>query len=211
MDGIAGLRIDYDVSQLSDSALPAEPLPLFEAWLQDAVAAMGPEATAMTLGTSAAGQPAARIVLLKGLDGGGFVFFGNYRSRKGRELDANPLASLVFFWPQLQRQVRVQGAVQRIAAAESDAYFASRPRESQLGAWASPQSQPIADRRQLDQNLADATARFGDREIPRPDHWGGWRLLPQLVEFWQGRPSRLHDRFAFQRVDGQWQRQRLAP
>ena len=152
-----------------------------------------------------------RQVLLKALDERGFVFFTNYDSAKGQQLTNHPWAALVFWWAQLERQVRIEGPVEKITTAESDAYFQSRPRASQLGAWASPQSQIIGDRRVLDQRLAELESKYEDQPIPRPDHWGGFRVIPQTMEFWQGRPSRLHDRLQFTLVDGEWQRVRLAP
>lgn len=211
MTELANLRTDYDLDELSETVLPSDPMALFDNWLQRAIDIMGPEATAMALATAVDGQPAARIVLLKGLDRGGFVFFGNYASRKGRELACNPLASLTFFWPQLQRQVRVEGRVHQISGAESDAYFATRPRESQLGAWASPQSTAIAGRAELEQSLALVSQRFAGQPVARPDHWGGWRLMPAALEFWQGRPSRLHDRLCAALGTQNWQWTRLAP
>ena len=166
----------------------------------------------MTLATvDASGRPSARIVLLKGADARGFAFYTNLESRKSREIAATGLAALVFWWEPLQRQVRVEGRVEPVPAPEADAYFASRPRGSRLGAWASPQSEAIASREVLDANLAEAEARFDGGEIPRPPFWGGWRVVPERVEFWQGRPSRLHDRFAFTREGGLWRTDRLAP
>jgi len=208
---LADLRQNYAKSTLLESQADASPFRQFSAWFDQAVAAQVPEPNAMTLATAGAdGRPAARIVLLKGADERGFAFFTNYLSRKGRELDARPWASLLFFWQPLERQVRIEGPVERLPAADSDAYFASRPAGSRLGAWASPQSEPIT-REDLEAREADARARYGEN-IPRPPHWGGYRVLPETFEFWQGRPSRLHDRLSYRRgPDGAWRIVRLAP
>jgi pyridoxamine 5'-phosphate oxidase len=167
----------------------------------------------MTLATATTdGRPSARVVLLKGVDADGFVFFTNYTSHKGYQIDANPWAALVFWWDVLERQVRVEGTVLRVGPEASDAYFQSRPRGSRLGAWASPQSQPITDRDVLERNLADMEARFAEQEVPRPPHWGGFCLEPVAIEFWQGRPSRLHDRLRYTRAENApWHIERLAP
>ncbi|MBM4345205.1 MAG: pyridoxamine 5'-phosphate oxidase [Deltaproteobacteria bacterium] len=209
---LSSIREDYGIDELREASAPADPLALFDDWLRAALEACGPDAIAMTLATAAAdGLPNARTVLLKGVDGGHFVFFGNYHSAKGLELDANPKAALLFFWPARQRQVRVQGHVQRIAATDSDAYFATRPRDSQVGAWASPQSRVVADREELQARVDAEVARFGEGTVPRPPHWGGWRLAPVCLEFWQGRPIRLHDRLLYTREADGWARVRLAP
>ena len=209
---LADLRLNYTQAGLSEEAVADHPFAQFQHWLQQAIAAELPEPNAMMLSTvSDQGHPVGRMVLLKALDERGFVFFTNYDSAKGQQLTNHPWAALVFWWAQLERQVRIEGPVEKITTAESDAYFQSRPRASQLGAWASPQSQIIGDRRVLDQRLAELESKYEGQPIPRPDHWGGFRVIPQTMEFWQGRPSRLHDRLQFTLVDGEWQRVRLAP
>ena len=208
---VADLRESYERGALDRADLPADPFALFDAWFEAARASGTPEPNAMTLSTvSAEGAPSARVVLLKGVDHG-FVFYTNRESRKGRELDAAGVAALTFWWPPLERQVRVEGAAERIADAASDAYFQSRPRGSRLGAWASPQSEAIPDRSVLDARLAEATERFADGDVERPPFWGGYRVVPSAVEFWQGRPSRLHDRFLYRREGDAWTVGRLAP
>ncbi len=203
-------RISYERGQLDEDAA-GEPLALFQRWYADAVAAQVPEPNAMTLATVGAdGRPSTRIVLVKSVDEAGVVFFTNYDSRKGRELAANPYAALQFHWVELQRVVRIEGRVQRTSAAESDEYFASRPVDSRLGAWASPQSQVIANRGVLVRNAAKASATHG-LNPPRPPHWGGFRLVPDTWEFWQGRRSRLHDRLRFRLDEDRWIKERLAP
>ena len=213
MPDLSDLRQSYERGALDRADLPADPLDLFHAWFADAQAAGVVEPNAMTLATAAPdGRPSARIVLLKGADARGFSFYTNHDSRKGRELDAHPVAALVFWWGPLERQVRVEGRVERVGTAEADAYYASRPRGSRLGAWASPQSAEIPDRSPLDARLADAEVRFAGADVPRPDFWGGYRVVPDAVEFWQGRPSRLHDRFLYRLgAAGGWQPSRLAP
>ena len=197
---------------LLEADLRPDPLRQFEIWFADAGAAGIRLPEAMVLATATErGVPSARTVLLKGLDGGGFVFFTNYESRKGRELRENPFAALVFYWDALGRQVRVEGNVERIADAESDAYFRTRPLASRIGAWASPQSSVIASREALDERLREAAARFGGDEIPLPAFWGGLRLVPDALEFWQHRESRLHDRIRYRRRGTDWTIERLAP
>jgi len=208
---LAQLRIDYKRAALSEHDVAADPFAQFVRWFDEAVAAALPEPNAMTLATvDAAGCPDARIVLLKAVDHRGFVFHTNYGSRKGRELAANPRVALLFFWAELERQVRVEGTAERASPEESDAYFAQRPRDSQLSAWASPQSAPIADRAWLEAELAATATRFGG-EVPRPPNWGGMRVAPDRFEFWQGRPSRLHDRLVWSRAGDRWTIGRIAP
>jgi pyridoxamine 5'-phosphate oxidase len=207
------MRRDYtERGALLESDLAAEWTAQFAAWFAEAVDYGLPEPNAMIVATAdREGRPSARTVLLKGYDAGGFVFFTNYTSRKGVEAIANPYASLVFPWFPMQRQVLVAGPVHRVSRAETEAYFATRPRGSQLGAWASPQSAVLPDRAAVEAGLAEVTARFGAGPIPPPPHWGGFRLAPETVEFWQGRSSRLHDRLRYRRSDGGWVVERLAP
>ncbi|WP_454722324.1 MULTISPECIES: pyridoxamine 5'-phosphate oxidase [Cupriavidus] len=212
MTQLADLRRTYVLGSLSESDVAPDPISQFQRWFDEAINAKLPEPNAMTLATvDADGQPSARIVLLKGMDAGGFTFFTNYESRKGLDMAGNPRAALLFHWVQLERQVRVEGTVEKVSEAESDTYYASRPLGSRLGAWASEQSREVADRTVLEQREADFRAKFGDNP-PRPAHWGGYRLVPTRIEFWQGRPSRLHDRIAYRlQADGAWQIVRLSP
>ncbi|MGE0566115.1 MAG: pyridoxamine 5'-phosphate oxidase [Pseudolabrys sp.] len=191
-----------------------EPFGLFEAWFKDAVASEPRDPTAMTLATVGEdGHPDARIVLLKGRDERGFVFYTNTTSQKGRELGAHPAAALVFYWKSLNRQIRVRGTVEQVTPAEADAYFATRPKGAQIGAWASQQSQPLESRKVFEQAVADVTAKYGAAEVPRPPHWSGYRILPTSIEFWHDRPFRLHDRIVFERdgLDRPWRKTRLYP
>jgi pyridoxamine 5'-phosphate oxidase len=210
----ADLRREYHRAELNETDVDADPVTQFERWLAEAVKAEVPEPTAMTLATVGDdARPAARIVLLKGIDAQGFLFFTNYDSRKGAELAAHPAAALLFHWVVLERQVRIEGTVAKASAAESDSYFASRPRLSRVGAWASPQSRTIPDRAWLERQFSDAQERFapeGDA-IPRPPQWGGYRLVPSTLEFWQGRRSRLHDRIRYRLEGTRWHVDRLAP
>ncbi|HLW11269.1 MAG TPA: pyridoxamine 5'-phosphate oxidase [Casimicrobiaceae bacterium] len=208
---LAQLRVEYKRAALSECQAASNPYDQLARWLDEAVAAAVPEPNAMTLATvDASGRPAARIVLLKAVDSRGLVFHTNYDSRKGRELAANTRVALLFFWAELERQVRVEGASTKVSATESDAYFALRPHGSQLAAWASPQSAPIADRGWLERQFAAADARFA-ATVPRPPNWGGVRVVPDRFEFWQGRASRLHDRLVWSRADTGWTIGRLAP
>ena len=208
---LSGQRKNYERGALDESGAALDPLAQFRTWMDDAFAAQVPEPNAMTLATVGAdGRPSTRIVLIKGFDARGIVWFTNYDSRKGRELAAHPVAALQFHWVELERVVRIEGRVERVAQAESDAYFASRPLDSRLGAWASPQSEVIASRGVLVANAAKVSARFL-LDPPRPPHWGGFRLQPDTWEFWQGRKSRLHDRLRYRLDGGARVRERLAP
>ena len=209
---IADLRKSYELAELIESAALADPLKQFELWLNEAIAANVPEPNAMTLATVGSDlRPSTRIVLIKGLDARGPVWFTNYQSRKGIELAGNAFAALQFHWVEMERSVRIEGVVEKISDEESDAYFHSRPIGSRIGAWASPQSDVVASRAVLEANEAEFAAKFGDNP-PRPPHWGGYRLKPDNWQFWQGRPSRLHDRLRYTlQKDGNWLRERLAP
>lgn len=206
------LRRDYTRHALDEKDVDPDPIRQFERWLAEALAVDVVEANAATLATATPdGRPSARIVLLKGCDPRGFTFFTNYEGRKGRELAANPRASMLFFWKELERQVAVEGAVERVSAEESEEYFRVRPEASQLGAWASSQSRVIPDRGHLESLFREYQLKFAGGPIPRPEHWGGFRILPDAVEFWQGRTSRLHDRLRYRRKEGAWILERLAP
>lgn len=206
------LRKEYTAGALLESRAPADPLILFAKWFARAVALGGPDRNAMTLATAdRRGRPDARTVLLKSYDEHGFVFATNYQSRKARELDANPWATLLFYFPALEQQIRIEGKVARVSAAESDTIFGERPRGSRIGALASPQSRVIASRAVLEARVVALEKRFAHREVLRPEHWGGYRVQPLTIEFWQGRASRLHDRLRYTKRARGWKRERLAP
>jgi pyridoxamine 5'-phosphate oxidase len=217
MQDLTAIRTDYAREGLQERDVDPSPIAQLDKWLREAIAAEHPEPTAMTLATASPdGEPAARIVLLKGLDERGLVFFTGYESDKGRQLAANPRACACFFWVLLERQARVTGGVTRVSREETEAYFRSRPRASQLGAWASAQSTVLAGRSELEARLAEVRARFGEGEVPCPPQWGGYRLVPDRLELWQGRPSRLHDRLRYTRIsqaneEPHWRIERLAP
>jgi pyridoxamine 5'-phosphate oxidase len=210
---IADLRQNYTLKGLSEANADLNPFQQFQTWFEEAVNAQLPEPNAMTLATIAPdGKPSARMVLLKDFDERGFTFFTNYESTKGQQLTHTPWAALVFWWAQLERQVRIEGSVEKVTEQESDKYFASRPEASQLGAWVSNQSQVIESREVLEERLAHLKEKYAGQAPPRPTHWGGFRVIPHSIEFWQGRPSRLHDRLRYRLLeDGSWLRERLAP
>lgn len=211
---LAEMRRDYTRAGLDEAQAPDEPLSLFHRWFEEArqTEQLPVEPNAMMLATvDRQGFPHCRVLLLKALDERGFTFFTNYESAKGEQLKDCPRAAMTFFWPTLERQVRIEGQVERVTAAESDAYFQVRPLGSRLGAWASPQSRVLRDRAELEALLASAELRFLDKAPHCPEHWGGYRLLPERIEFWQGRPSRLHDRILYELVDGVWKISRLSP
>jgi pyridoxamine 5'-phosphate oxidase len=212
MSNIANLRKSYERAELDESASQADPMQQFDQWLKEAIASEVPEPNAMTLATVSSNmRPSTRVVLIKGYDAEGIVWYTNYASRKGQELDGNPFAALQFHWVELERVVRIEGFVKKVSAEESDDYFHSRPLDSRLGAWASPQSEIISGRGVLVANAARYAAQFL-LQPPRPPHWGGYRLQPDNWQFWQGRKSRLHDRLRYTlSADGQWVRERLAP
>lgn len=209
---LAQMRKSYEQAELDESHVLPQPIDQFHHWFDEAVKAKALEPNAMTLATASAdGRPSTRVLLLKGADATGLVWFTNYASRKGQDLLANPMAAMQFFWPELERVVRIEGRVERVSDDESDAYYRSRPAGSRIGAWASPQSQVLASREVLEAAWKEQQAKLGD-DPPRPAHWGGYRLIPDHWEFWQGRSSRLHDRIAYElQADGNWLIQRLAP
>ena len=213
MSAIANLRREYASRALDEDQADGDPIRQFTTWFEEAVSAQILDVNAMTLATvSPSGDPAARIVLLKGFDEHGFVFFTNYESAKARDLAATPRACLLFFWVELERQVRITGSVTKVATVESDEYFHSRPFESQIGAWASAQSTTVVDRASLERRYAELSAQHTGRVVPLPPFWGGYRVKPEHIEFWQGRQSRLHDRLLYSRqADGSWPRSRLSP
>ena len=208
---LADIRKDYKLASLDVSDVAASPFTQFDSWFAEALKAEVPEPNAMTLATcDASGRPSARVVLIKGVDERGMVFFTNYQSRKGQDLAANNRAALLFFWPELERQIRIEGRVETVSAADSDEYYQSRPPLSRIGAWASPQSQILPSRTDLEARFAAFAAEHGDNP-PRPAHWGGYRVVPSFFEFWQGRRSRLHDRICYRLGDKEWKLERLAP
>ena len=212
MDHVARLREEYTRAGLREADADPDPIEQFRGWFGEALAADLHEPNAMTLATATPdGRPSARVVLLKGFDERGCVFYTNYEGRKGRELEANPRAALVFYWGELERQVRVEGRVSRVSDGESDAYFSGRPRGSQLGALASEQSRPVRDRGALERRLRELEGEYEGREVPRPAFWGGYRIEPETIEFWQGRENRLHDRLRYSRSEGGWKIERLQP
>lgn len=210
---IQHIRNEYSKESLSEKDTDKDPIKQFDKWFTEVLKSEQAEPTAMTLATATTdGRPSARIVLMKGFNGDGFSFYTNYLSRKGKEIAKNPLGALIFFWDTLERQVRVEGTIEKLSREESEKYFHSRPKGSQVGAVVSPQSQEIPDRDGLEKKWQEAEAQYADKEVPKPSHWGGYILRPRLIEFWQGRPSRLHDRILYKKVDNKsWKKVRLAP
>jgi len=208
---LARIRRSYELAELREETISRNPIEQLQQWLHEAHNAGVLEPNAMCVSTALGGQPSARIVLLRGLDERGLVFFTSYFSRKGQEIEANPRAAVLFYWPLLERQVRIEGRVDQLPEDESDAYFAGRPRGHQIGAWASEQSEPVENREILDQRMRDYSERFEGEEVPRPHSWGGYMIRPARVEFWQGRPNRMHDRLEFTRDGNVWSVRRLQP
>jgi pyridoxamine 5'-phosphate oxidase len=209
---LADIRHDYAREELSKDHVDKDPFVQFGRWMDEAIAAEAPEPTAMCLSTASnEGRPSSRMVLLKGFDSDGFVFYTNYNSHKGRELSDNPYAALTFFWPELERQIRITGRTSKVSEEESEEYFQSRPYTSRLGAWASDQSEPIESKSVLVTRAAKLAIKYAAGSVPRPPHWGGYRVVPDSIEFWQGRPSRLHDRIIYELVDYDWKISRLSP
>ena len=209
---LAHIRLDYSREELSKEHVDQDPFVQFGHWMDEAIAASAAEPTAMCLSTSNTdGRPSSRMVLLKGFDKDGFVFYTNYNSHKGRELAENPFAAITFFWPELERQVRITGRTSKVSAEESDEYFKSRPYTSRLGAWASNQSEPIESKTVLVTRAAKLAIKYAAGSVPRPPYWGGYRVVPDAIEFWQGRPSRLHDRICYELSEASWRIRRLSP
>ena len=210
---LQNLRTEYTGAPLSESSTNPDPIKQFELWFNEAEEAKVPERSAMTLATATNdGRPSARIVLLKGVSNDGFSFYTNYLSRKGKEITKNPVGALIFFWPSMERQIRIEGTLEKLSKEQSEKYFHSRPKNSQTGAVVSPQSQEIADRAIIEKKWSDLAEEFADKEVPKPSFWGGYILKPRLIEFWQGRPSRLHDRILYKKIDNRnWKKVRLAP
>ena len=212
MDSLSGLRKEYRANMLDENLMSDDPITQFNIWITDAMNARFVEPNVMTLATSTPdGKPSARIVLLKEINPAGFVFFTNYNSRKGCDLIANSFAALVFDWHEIERQVRVEGRVEKLSVEDSDAYFDSRPETSKLGAWVSPQSSLLKNRQELDEIQSEMENKFRNNSIPRPEHWGGFLVRPTTIEFWQGRPNRLHDRIVYYKTEEGWTKHRLAP
>jgi pyridoxamine 5'-phosphate oxidase len=212
-DKLQDMREEYASAELSENSVKADPIKQFTVWFDEAQEAKVPEQNAMTLSTATTdGRPSARIVLLKGYSDAGFVFFTNYLSRKGKEIGKNPMGALTFFWPSLERQVRIEGVLEKVSKEDSDRYFHSRPKNSQVGAVASPQSQEIPDRAFIEKKWEELAVAYEGKEVPKPSFWGGYILKPRLIEFWQGRPNRLHDRILYKKIDNKnWKKVRLAP
>ncbi len=209
---LSEIRKEYTLQKLNESGVTKKPIPQLRKWLNDAIEAKALEPTAMTLATSTfEGKPSARMVLLKDLRDDGLVFFTNYESRKAKNILQNPYVALVIFWPELERQVRIEGRIEKVSAKESDEYFESRPQRSKLGAWASPQSQVVSSRKYIENLMGDFEEEFADKPIVRPENWGGYIVRPYLFEFWQGRENRLHDRIQYRLEDDEWVIERLAP